>query len=524
MAFSHTGFIGDRLTGKALEIGVCATASAGFLLFGYDQGVMSGIITEPGFLAVFPKMNSNYKKGAIQALVVAIYEIGCLLGSFFIIGYGDKLGRRRAVLVGALIMLVGTAIQASSTTLAQLIVGRIVTGAGNGMNTSSIPIWQAEMAPPKIRGFLVLFEGALITGGVMLSYWINYGFWFYNKSSFQWRFPIAFQAFFGIILIVGVLAFPESPRWLLKHGKEKEAVQIMARLRQSGVEDEDLKKEVNEIKKINEITAGTKLTVKEFFSNGPDMNLWRASVACASQAFQQIGGINLVTYYATVVFENSLGFNPTFARLLTGVLGTEYFLAALVALFVVDRLGRRRLMMWNAGGMGLAMMVAGIGLSTGTKSGAYAATVMIFLFNTFFAIGWLGITWLYPAEVTPIRIRAEANGLSTSANWLFNYAVVQLSPIMINSIAWKTYFVFMCFNFAFIPVVYYTFVETNGYKLEAMDEIFHIAHQNGENPVKVEKRVRKGNTDVLGDLEKRSSVGSNSEKLEDEKKEDANAG
>lgn len=85
---------------------------------------MSGIITEPGFLAVFPKMNSNYKKGAIQALVVAIYEIGCLLGSFFIIGYGDKLGRRRAVLVGALIMLVGTAIQASSTTLAQLIVGR----------------------------------------------------------------------------------------------------------------------------------------------------------------------------------------------------------------------------------------------------------------------------------------------------------------------------------------------------------------------------------------------------------------
>jgi MFS family permease len=227
---------------------------------------------------------------------------------------------------------------------------------------------------------------------------------------------------------------------------------------------------------------------------------------------------------ATVVFENSLGFNPTFARLLTGVLGTEYFLAALVALFVVDRLGRRRLMMWNAGGMGLAMMVAGIGLSTGTKSGAYAATVMIFLFNTFFAIGWLGITWLYPAEVTPIRIRAEANGLSTSANWLFNYAVVQLSPIMINSIAWKTYFVFMCFNFAFIPVVYYTFVETNGYKLEAMDEIFHTAHQNGESPVKVEKRVRKGNTDVLGDLEKRSSVGSNSEKLEDEKKEDANAG
>ncbi|THX82152.1 general substrate transporter [Aureobasidium pullulans] len=269
----------------------------------------------------------------------------------------------------------------------------------------------------------------------------------------------------------------------------------MARLKQCNVDDQELQKDIEDIKKINEITAGRKLTVKEFCSNGPDMHLWRASIAFAAQAFQQIGGINLVTYYATVVFENSLGFDPTFARLLTGVLGTEYFLSALVALFVVDRLGRRRLMMWNAAGMGLAKMVAGIGLSVGNQSGAYAATVMIFLFNTFFAIGWLGVTWLYPAEVTPIRIRAEANGLSTSANWLFNYAVVQLSPIMINTIPWRTYFVFMCFNFAFIPVVYYTFVETNGYKLEAMDTIFQIAHKNKENPVWVEKRVRKGNTD-----------------------------
>lgn len=108
---------------------------------------MSGIITEPGFLAVFPKMNSDYKKGAIQALVVAIYEIGCLLGSFLIIGYGDKLGRRRAVLVGALIMLVGTAIQASSTTLAQLIVGRyhmflLVTDNHSMLNTNQYRHWR----------------------------------------------------------------------------------------------------------------------------------------------------------------------------------------------------------------------------------------------------------------------------------------------------------------------------------------------------------------------------------------------
>lgn len=120
------------MTGHALEVGVCTTASAGFLLFGYDQGIMAGILTEGSWLSVFPETAPKNKGGAIQALVVAIYEIGCLLGSFAVILKGDRFGRRRAVLAGTLIMLIGTAIQASATTLAQMIVGRIVNGIGNG--------------------------------------------------------------------------------------------------------------------------------------------------------------------------------------------------------------------------------------------------------------------------------------------------------------------------------------------------------------------------------------------------------
>ena len=171
---------------------------------------MSGIITEPEFLRQFPAMEPMNKSGAIQALVVAIYEIGCLIGAGGIIAFGDKLGRRRSVIIGACIMLVGAAIQTASFGIAQLIVGRIVTGVGNGMNTSTIPVWQSEMAPPKIRGFLVLFEGALITAGIMLAYWLNYGFWFVTQyGSFQWRFPIAFQAVFGVILILLVWLCPE---------------------------------------------------------------------------------------------------------------------------------------------------------------------------------------------------------------------------------------------------------------------------------------------------------------------------
>ncbi|KAI9649841.1 hypothetical protein NHQ30_002423 [Ciborinia camelliae] len=492
---SHTGFLGKSVQGTALESLVCATAASGFLLFGYDQGIMSGIITEVNFLTYFPQMQPHNKSGAIQALVVAIYEIGCLLGSFFIIGYGDSLGRRRAVLLGTVIMLFGTAIQASSFGMAQLIVGRIVTGVGNGMNTSSIPVWQSEMAPPKIRGFLVLFEGALIAGGIMLSYWLNYGFFFITKyGSFQWRFPIAFQAFFGAILLFGVLALPESPKWLLKKDKDEHAIEILCRLQKCERDDPRITEEVRELKRVTAITKGKKLTIKEFYGSGPEMNRWRVTIASTSQLFQQIGGTNLVTYYATTVFEDSLGFSPSLARLLTACYGTLYLAAAILALFIVDHFGRRKMMITGALGMGFSSMVIGVCLSQTTpdyKAPGYVATAFIFIFIAFFAVGWLGITWLYPAEVTPLRIRAEANGLSTSFNWIGNYLIVQLAPIMIYTISWKTYFVFMCINLAFVPIIWYTFVETKGYPLEKVDQIFEEAYERGENPVWTEKRIRK---------------------------------
>lgn len=457
---------------------------------------MGGIITEPMFLELFPGMNADNKSGAIQALVVAIYEVGCLFGACFIIAFGDRLGRRRSVLLGASIMLIGAAIQTASFSLAQLIVGRIVTGVGNGMNTSTIPVWQSEMAPPKIRGFLVLFEGALITGGIMLSYWLNYGFWFVTDyGSFQWRFPIAFQAVFGVILIIGVLLYPESPRWLLKHGKQEAAASIMADLHDATVDDASVQEDIDEILELNAATDEKKLTWKEMFTNGKDMNLWRFCAACGCQAMQQISGINLVTYYSTVVFEDNLDFSPSLARFLTGWLGTEYFIAATLALFVVDRFGRRNLMMFGAAGMALCLAVIGGCLAYSTPGGsrgpALAATVFIFIYDTFFAIGWLGIGWLYPAEVTTIRTRAETAGFSTVTNWLMNYAVVQLAPIMINTIAWKTYFVFFCFNIAFVPLVYFFLPETNGWKLETLDAIFNEAHKNEQNPVFTEKAWRR---------------------------------
>ncbi|KAF3040197.1 hypothetical protein E8E11_000666 [Didymella keratinophila] len=136
-------------------------------------------------------------------------------------------------------------------------------------------------------------------------------------------------------------------------------------------------------------------------------------------------------------------------------LGTEYFIATCLPLCVIDRFGRRNLMMFGAGGLALSLLVIGASLSQATDTNrkpAIAATVSIFVYDTASVIGWLGVTWLYPTETTPILIRTETNGFSTCSNWLFNYAVVQLAPIMINKIARRTYFVFFCFNLCFIPI------------------------------------------------------------------------
>lgn len=213
---------------------------------------------------------------------------------------------------------------------------------------------------------------------------------------------------------------------LLKKGHREDAANIMADLADATVDDEAVKADIEEIDELNALTQGKGLSWKEFFSNGREMNGWRAAVACASQACQQITGsrcshimlrplvdadispVNLVTYYATTVFETSLGFDGTLSRFMTAWLGVEYFLAACVAVVVIDRFGRRKMMMFGAGGMATSLLVMGVSLSQSSmkdKTGAYVATVFIFVYNTCFALGWLGVTWVRVVFTLPLTSR-----------------------------------------------------------------------------------------------------------------------
>ena len=336
-------------------------------------------------------------------------------------------------------MVIGATLQCSSFSLPQFIVGRLVTGFGNGLNTSTVPTWQSECSKSHRRGQLVMVEGALITGGICISYWLDFGCSFIDSQA-SWRFPIAFQIFFALIILAFVLELPESPRWLILKGQEAEALTVLAALSDLPADHPYIASEFAAIKDtVLEMQQGS---FRDLFTMDENRHFHRVVLAYVNQVFQQISGINLITYYAAAIYENEIGLTPFISRILAACNGTEYFLASWIAVFIVEKVGRRKLMLFGAAGMSASMIILAVMTKIGGTTPGIVAAAFLFIFNTFFAIGWLGMTWLYPAEIVPLRIRAPANALSTSANWAFNFMVVMITPISFSSIGYKTYIIF----------------------------------------------------------------------------------
>ncbi|KAK0632691.1 general substrate transporter [Immersiella caudata] len=462
------------LTGQPLSLAVSVVATTGFLLFGYDQGVMSGIITAKPFNDVFEATRDN---STMQGTVTAIYEIGCLFGAMFILGVGDLLGRRRAIILGAVIMLVGVIIQATamvgSTPLAQLIVGRVVMGVGNGINTSTIPTYQAECSKTSNRGLLICIEGGVIAFGTLIAYWIDYGASF-GPDDFTWRFPIAFQVVFAVVIIFPMMFLPESPRWLLSHGRVTDADKVIAALRGYELTDRHTALERNLI--IDSLRAsggyGQKNTpVKFLFTNGRTQHFRRMMLGAGSQLMQQLGGCNAVIYFLPLLLE-SIGLSRNMSLLVGGVNMIVYALSATFSWFFIERIGRRRLFLYGTVGQMTAMIIAFACLIPDDSSVAKGAVVGFFIYIASFGATWLPLPWLYPAEVNPIKTRAKANAVSTCTNWLFNFLVVMIVPIMVSNIGWGTYLFFAACNACFIPIIYFFYPETARRSLEEIDIIF----------------------------------------------------
>lgn len=306
----------------------------------------------------------------------------------------------------------------------------------------------------------------------MIAYWIDFGAQ-YGSSEFTWRFPIGFQIIFGVILIVGTWFLPESPRWLLAKDRHEDGLLVLSALTglPTNHPDTQLQKAVI-MDSIAISGAAEKTKMKEVFTNGKTQHFRRMLLGASSQVMQQIGGCNAVIYYFPILFKNSIHTSESLSLLLGGVNMIVYAIFATTSWFIIERVGRRQLFLWGSIGQCLSMVLTFACLIPGTASAAKGAAVGLFTYIAFFGATWLPLPWLYPAEINPLKTRVRANALSTCANWLMNFTIVMITPILIDKINWGTYLIFAVANACFIPIIYFFYPETKQRSLEEIDLIF----------------------------------------------------
>ncbi|KAK9356644.1 general substrate transporter [Lipomyces doorenjongii] len=462
-----------RIRGSWLLYATILLSCFGFSLVGYDNGLMGGFINGRPFNRVF-----NYPHPSLLGTVVAIYEVGGCVGAVGISFIGDRIGRRQSIALGAIVMIIGAILQASAYQLAQMFLGRIISGVGIGIINSTVPILQAEVSPKATRGLYVAMYCSTLNLGIVTAYWLDFGL-SYVDSEIAWRFPTAFQIVYLLAIIWLTVMVPESPRWLTAHDMHDDAVSVLAALTNREVDDPDVVQQYEEIVEtvIMESAEGSG-SWSDFYKSDGLQSCRRLWTAIAVQVFQQLGGINAIIYYATTLFQQSIGFSPKMAGLMSGFLQTWMFIASFIPWFLIDRFGRKPLILGGIFVEGAVMavqtaLIYQIQHRTEIEhSAAIGAAVMLFLFEGAFTVGMQSTGWVYPSEILPLRLRAKGSAISTAANWISNFIVVEITPPAIKNIGYRTYIIFAIFNVCFLPIVWFWFKETKGLSLEDVDLLF----------------------------------------------------
>lgn len=489
---------------------VTATATIGFSLFGYNQGMMSGIITGEYFNEEFPATmagdhwaaavgeDSQYAEptdaekshaSVIQGAVTACYELGCFFGAIFALIRGEHIGRKPMVVCGSIIIIIGSVISTTAFHhawgLGQFVIGRVITGVGNGFNTATIPVWQSEMSRAENRGRLVNLEGSVVAVGTFIAYWLDFGF-SYIDSSVQWRFPVAFQIFFALCLFMGIVGMPDSPRWLISKGKKDEALEVLSKMKGVAIDHDEVYAEFTFIEDSVTRFSRAQLGFKDLFSGGKSQHFQRMVIGSSTQFFQQFTGCNAAIYYSTVLFETYIFQGERqLSLILGGVFASVYALATIPSFFLIDTFGRRNLFLLGALGQGISFTICFGCLVDPTPENSKGAAVGIYLFITFFAFTILPLPWVYPPEINPLRTRTFATAISTCTNWITNFGVVMFTPVFMDASAWGAYLFFALMNYLFVPVIFFFYPETAGRTLEEIDIIFAKAHTDGRQPWRV---------------------------------------
>lgn len=389
--------------------------------------------------------------------MVAILEVGAFCSSLIVGRVGDIIGRRRTILYGSCIFFVGGAIQTWATGKSWMLLGRIIAGFGVGMLSTIVPVYQSEISPPHNRGKLacIEFSGNII--GYASSVWVDY-FCGFIPSDLSWRLPLFMQCVMGGLLALGSLIIVESPRyglrnlqcyrpsicranglrhrWLLDNDHDEEGIIVIANLYGGGdIHNTKARDEYRNIKMdvLLQRQEGER-TYPEMFRRYSK----RVLIAMSAQCLAQLNGINVISYYAPLVFQQA-GWVGHDAVLMAGINGITYFLSTIPPWYIVDKWGRRPILLSGAVAMVISLSLISYFLYIDIPHTMTMVVILVMIYNAAFGYSWGPIPWLYPPEILPLSIRSKGASLSTATNWAFNWLVGEVTPVLQEVIKWRLY-------------------------------------------------------------------------------------
>lgn len=387
----------------------------------------------------------------------------------------DALGRRLGLVASVTVFCLGVILQTAATRIPTFVAGRFFAGYGVGMISATIPLYQSETAPKWIRGAIVGCYQLAITIGLLLAAIVDNST--KNRTNTgAYRIPIAVQFAWAIVIYVGCIWLPETPRWYIKKGRPEKAAQSLSKLRRLDIDHPALVEELAEITANHEYELSLgKATYADCFKGTLGKRL---ATGCLLQALQQLTGVNFIFYYGTSFFQNSGISNPFVVSMITSCVNVA---STFPGLYLVEKWGRRNLLLFGAIGMAVCQFIVAIigtvvGTSNQSAQKALIAFVCIYIF--FFACSWGPVAWVVTGEIFPLKVRAKSLSMTTASNWLLNFGIGYATPYMVNpgkgnaNLGAKVFFIWGGFCFVCIFFVWAMIYETKGLSLEQVDELY----------------------------------------------------
>ena len=421
------------------------------LLFGYDAGIISGAML---FIKGVFHLNDVW-----QGAVVSAVPFGALVFALFGGKLNDMFGRKIALLFTAFMFGLGTLFCAFAGSTETLIIGRLLLGFAIGIGSFSAPLYIAEISPEKYRGALVTINQLAIVSGILLSYLVDY--WFAPTAAWRWMLGLSFIP--AVMLFLGAIKLPQSPRWLMTKQRVSDAQKVLDRIH--GPEKAKL-----EMADIKTVLTEEKLTLRQSLS---DSYLRIILLGVFVSILTQAVGINAIIYYAPTIFE-STGFSHGAHTLLATVsIGLVNFIFTILAIYLLDRVGRRKLLITGICGIVLSLVVLTVGFAYGIQKGplSYIILISMMLFVACQGFSTGPACWLIPSEIFPLKIRGVGMGIAVAFNWGTNVIVGFLFPIVLHRWgATASFGIFLVIAVIAALYFYFQVPETKNMSLERIEE------------------------------------------------------